>query len=119
VGREDLIRFYRQSDYLFLHLNDCAAFEKVLPSKIFEYAATNKPIIAGVSGFAGKFISDNVENAAVFKPCDHEDFLRKLKSLTNEGKKRDEFVKQYTSSFIMRQMAHDFMGINPQITPVK
>ena len=111
VGREELIRFYGQSDFLFLHLNDHAAFEKVLPSKIFEYAATGKPIIAGVSGFASKFISENVENAAVFKPCDHEDFLRKLKSLRNEEKKRDEFVKKYTSTFMMRQMAQDFMGI--------
>jgi len=111
VGREDLIRFYRQSDYLFLHLNDCAAFEKVLPSKIFEYAATGKPIIAGVSGFAGKFISENVENAAVFKPCDHEDFLSKFKSLRNEEKKRTEVVKQYSSRAIMRQMAQDVMGI--------
>jgi len=111
VGREELIRFYRQSDYLFLHLNDRVAFEKVLPSKIFEYAATGKPIIAGVSGFARKFVSANVENAVVFDSCDYEDFLRKLKLLRNEGKKRDEFVKQYTSTVIMRQMVQDFMGI--------
>jgi len=111
VEREDLIRFYRQSDYLFMHLNDCAAFEKVLPSKIFEYAATNKPIIAGVSGFARKFVSANVENAAVFDPCDPEDFLRKFKSLGNEGKKRDQFVKPNSSTVIMRQMAQDFMGV--------
>jgi len=119
VGREDLIQFYRQSDYLFLHLNDCAAFEKVLPSKIFEYAATGKPIIAGVSGFSGKFIRENVENAAVFKPCDQEDFLSKLKLLSSKGQDRDEFVRHNTSAFIMRQMARDFMGINdPQITRI-
>ncbi|MCD6225322.1 MAG: glycosyltransferase family 4 protein [Deltaproteobacteria bacterium] len=112
VGREDLIKFYRQSDYLFLHLNDCAAFEKVLPSKIFEYAATGKPIIAGVSGFAGKFIRENVENAAVFKPCDHEDFLSKFKLLNGERQYRNEFVRHNTSAFIMRQMARDFMGVN-------
>lgn len=112
VGREDLMQFYRQSDYLFLHLNDCAAFEKVLPSKIFEYAATGKPIIAGVSGFPGKFISENVENAAVFKPCDHKDFLSKFRSLGSERQDRGEFVRHNTSAFIMRQMARDFMGIN-------
>jgi len=94
VGREDLIKFYRQSDYLFLHLNDCAAFEKVLPSKIFEYAATNKPIIAGVSGFASKFVSEHIENATVFTPCDHEDFLSKFRSLSSEEQDRDEFIKK-------------------------
>lgn len=111
VGREDLIRFYRQSDYLFLHLNDCAAFEKVLPSKIFEYAATNKPIIAGVSGFASKFVSKHIENATVFTPCDHEDFLSKFRSLSSEEQDRSEFIKHNTSTFIMRQMAQDFMSI--------
>ncbi|MCD6274283.1 MAG: glycosyltransferase family 4 protein [Deltaproteobacteria bacterium] len=112
VGREDLIKFYKQSNYLFLHLNDCAAFEKVLPSKIFEYAAITKPIIAGVSGFARKFISDNIKNATVFKPCDHEDFLSKFRSLSTEEQNREEFVKQYNSSVIMRQMAQDFIDIN-------
>ena len=111
VGRKDLMRFYKQSDYLFLHLNDCAAFKKVLPSKIFEYAATSKPIIAGVSGFASKFVKEHVENAAVFTPCDHEDFLCKFKLLSSEEKKRNEFIKHNTSTFIMQQMAHDFMSV--------
>ena len=109
MGREELIQFYKRSDYLFLHLNDCAAFEKVLPSKIFEYAATNKPIIAGVSGFAKKFISDNIENAAVFKPCDYKDFFKKLRSLSSEGQDRCNFVRRNTSAFIMRQMTLDFI----------
>lgn len=109
VGREDLIQFYKQSDYLFLHLNDCVAFEKVLPSKIFEYAATGKPIIAGVNGFASEFVNEHIENAAVFNPCDHEDFLCKFRLLSSEEQKRDEFVKHHASTFIMQQMARDFM----------
>jgi len=109
VGREELMEFYRQSDYLFLHLNDCPAFEKVLPSKIFEYAATGKPIIAGVNGFAKKFLNKNVENSIVFNPCDAEDFMFKFKSLSCKEKAREEFVKQYTSTTIMQKMAADFM----------
>ena len=44
------------TDVLFLHLNDYSAFRKVIPSKIFEYAATGKPIVAGVSGYAAEFL---------------------------------------------------------------
>ena len=48
---------YDKASILFLHLNDYEAFYKVLPSKIFEYATTGKPIIAGVNGFAKDVIS--------------------------------------------------------------
>ena len=47
VSRDELRIFYDQSDFLFLHLNDYQAFRKVLPSKIFELATFNKPILAG------------------------------------------------------------------------
>jgi len=42
---EDLSPSYLvvDADVLFLHLNAYKAFEKVLPSKIFEYAATGRP----------------------------------------------------------------------------
>ena len=48
VSREKLIGYYNDSDFLLLHLNDLEAFKKVLPSKLFEYAAFDKPIVAGV-----------------------------------------------------------------------
>lgn len=114
VHREELLQFYKQSDYLFLHLNDCPAFEKVLPSKIFEYAATSKPIIAGVSGFSGKFIQKHIDNSVVFAPCDHEDFIRKYRSLSNKNVNRKEFVEEYTSTNIMRRMAQDFIEFTKQ-----
>ena len=50
MSRNKLIEAYREADILFLHLNDYDAFKKVLPSKLFEYAALGKPIWAGVSG---------------------------------------------------------------------
>ena len=52
--RPALLAAYSNADILFLHLNAHAAFEKVLPSKIFEYAATGKPIWAGVAGYAAR-----------------------------------------------------------------
>ena len=52
IERQQLIKEYQNADVLFLHLNDYPAFEKVLPSKIFEYAALGKPILAGVTAVA-------------------------------------------------------------------
>jgi len=86
VNREKLLEIYKNSDYLFLHLNDYDAFKKVLPSKIFEYAATNKFIIAGVSGYAREFMETHVSDMIVFDPCDADDFYRQFNILLTGGR---------------------------------
>ena len=57
MPREQLIEAYRAADVLLLHLGRQAAFERVLPSKLFEYAALGKPMLAGVGGYAARFIA--------------------------------------------------------------
>ena len=107
LSRADLIAEYRSADVLFLHLNDYDAFTRVLPSKIFEYAALGKPIWAGVAGFAADFIRTQVGNAAVFPPCDATAAIRALDTLTMGSTPRVEFVRQYARRDIMDRMAAD------------
>lgn len=109
VERRELIKLYKESDYLFLHLNDYEAFKKVLPSKIFEYAATGKPIIAGVSGYARRFLEANIDNAAVFEPCDADGFIEGLKQTTKGLTPRENFIDQFKRRNIMRRMADDVL----------
>jgi glycosyltransferase involved in cell wall biosynthesis len=61
VLRHKLFKEYKKADILFIHLNDADSFKKVLPSKIFEYAATGKPILAGVRGYPANFLKNNVK----------------------------------------------------------
>ena len=82
VNRKKLLEIYKNSDILFLHLNDYEAFKKVLPSKLFEYATTNKFIIAGVGGYAKEFIEQNITDAIVFVPCNVNDFYEKFKKFS-------------------------------------
>src|SRR5690606_26666824 len=70
VPRGELAELYGRADCLFLHLNNKPAFHRVLPSKVFEYAATGKPIVAGVPGYAAEFVNAEIANAAVFAPHD-------------------------------------------------
>lgn len=105
VNRAVLIKYYQSADVLFMHLNDYAAFEKVLPSKVFEYGALGKPILAGVSGFASKFVKDNVTNANVFYPCDAEAALIALTSLDFKDKERTNFIQKFKRENIMSDMA--------------
>jgi hypothetical protein len=100
LAREKLLAEYEKADILFLHLNDNNAFKKVLPSKIFEYAATKKPILAGVDGYAKKFIEKEIDNAQVFTPCDCSSALNAFSKLKLIDTKRDEFIQKYKRDII-------------------
>jgi glycosyltransferase involved in cell wall biosynthesis len=113
MSRTNLIAEYQGADVLFLHLNDYEAFTRVLPSKVFEYAALGKPIWAGVAGYAADFIRGQVTNAAVFPPCDADAALRALDTLVLRAAPREEFVRRYARRDIMRRMAKDIAAHLP------
>ena len=111
VSRDELRIFYNKSDFLFLHLNDYQAFRKVLPSKIFELATFNKPIIAGVAGFSAQFINKEVSNSFVFDPCDAIQLVEYLKSSkSNLTIDRHEFVNRFRRSKINKVMAESILS---------
>lgn len=111
VQRSILLSEYRQADVLFLHLNDHEAFKKVLPSKIFEYAALGKPVWAGVAGYAAEFIRQEVDNAAVFAPCDVDAAERSLATLRLADTPRPDFVARYRREALMQQLAADVRAV--------
>jgi glycosyltransferase involved in cell wall biosynthesis len=111
VPRAELISAYAAADVLFLHLGRHAAFENVLPSKLFEYAALGKPILAGVSGYAARFIREEIENAAVFAPCQVPAALIAFDSLRLTDRARPEFVAKYARANIARAMADDMLAL--------
>ncbi len=109
VKRHELVDAYRDADVLFLHLNDHDAFTRVLPSKIFEYAATGKPIWAGVRGYAAEFLGREVANAAIFAPCDAAAAEKTLRALDWRSTPRRDFVAKYSRDSISRTMAADIL----------
>ena len=113
VSRERLIEHYREADILFLHLNDHPAFTRVLPSKIFEYAVTGKPILAGVAGNSARFIHENVIGADVFAPCDAKGMTASLGRLLDGPRyiERADFRDRFSRRTIMRGMAEDILDL--------
>jgi len=109
VSRANLVEEYKKADVLFLHLNDHDAFKKVLPSKLFEYAAMGKPIWAGLSGFSSKFIESEISNCQVFLPTNALDAITKLDNLNLDVIPRNDFNKRFSRENIMRNMALDIM----------
>jgi glycosyltransferase involved in cell wall biosynthesis len=109
VGRAELIRVYQDADVLFMHLNDYEAFLKVLPSKVFEYAASGKPIWAGVAGYAASFVKQHVSNSAVFNPCDVDGAIKVFENLSLNTVPRSSFVDRFSRVNIMTEMATDIL----------
>lgn len=110
MSRDALIKEYMASAVLFMHLNDNDAFKKVLPSKLFEYAALGKPIWAGVSGYPARFLDEEVSNAAVFPPCDPEQAVKAFEQLEIRDNPRVAFVRRYAREPIMRAMATNLVA---------
>lgn len=113
VKRSDLMMLYDQSDYFFIHLNDYEAFKKVLPSKIFELGAYDKPIIAGVSGYAKQFIEENVTNSIVFHPGDVNTFVNSLSNYQYHREERTGFIKKFLRSNLNHDMASSILSYLP------
>jgi glycosyltransferase involved in cell wall biosynthesis len=75
-------------------------FKTVIPSKIFEASAMQKPTLLGVEGQAQKIIEGY--NAGVcYKPEDEVDFLYKLHKITNQ----DSYIDLQNGC---DKLAHDF-----------
>lgn len=75
-----------------------------------EYAATGKPIWAGVAGYSAEFIAQEVENAAIFEPCNIEQAIKSFYLLKIENIDRGSFVGRYTRKAISRAMAQDILA---------
>lgn len=111
VARKELINYYKESTFLFFHLNDLEAFKKVMPSKMFEYGAFDKPIIAGVGGYAAQFVEKNIPNHILFRPTDVDDFVKQMKAYTLKFERRDEFIKNFSRKSIDRKLAESIVGL--------
>jgi len=114
IERIKLIEYYENADILFLHLNDIPALHRVLPSKIFEYAAFNKPIVAGLSGYSEKFMNENIPYSILFKPGDVKGLVKSIlkadKLSFKDGDDNNCFVEKYSREYIMRNMAQHVLS---------
>ena len=109
MPRLELLKHYNDADILFLHLNEYKCFRKVLPSKIFEYATFNKPIIAGVDGYAKDFINSEINWAVTFPPCNSKECIKAIKNNLVDTSTIDnaDFKRKYNREDIMKTFVDD------------
>ena len=113
MPRAKLMSLYKKADILFLHLNDFNAVKKVIPSKIFEYAATGKPVLAGVSGFAADFLCKKVPGAFVFEPNNVGQMEKALEKLIVGPAYYDraDFIDQFMRDKVISKMANEILSL--------
>lgn len=117
VKRSALVKIYSDADILFLHLNDYKAFRKVIPSKIFEYAASGKPILAGVAGYMVEFIERELDGAEIFEPFDVNGAVKAISMLDLQQVCRKDFIIKYKRSTIMENFSNDIISVAKVIPP--
>lgn len=111
VDRETLITEYTKTDILFLHLNNYPAFEKVLPSKLFEYASINKPILAGLSGYSYSFAKNEISDCHLFSPTDINEAVKAFSEINFNIQPREGFIQKYDREKIMSLMAKEILQL--------
>jgi glycosyltransferase involved in cell wall biosynthesis len=110
MPRDNILEYYQKASYTLIHLNNNKAFKKVLPSKVFELAAINKPILAGVDGYASQFLAENVEDCLLFKPGDYNEAAKLIHSHQYRAIDRDLFKIRYSRRNINRRMAKSILS---------
>ena len=91
-------------------MNNHKAFEKVLPSKVFEYGALSRPVIAGVNGFAKNFIEKNIPYSIVFQPNNAEDFYAKFSNYQYQLPNSQLFIDKFKRDNINKEMAKSIIA---------
>ena len=114
VNRQKLLNYYRESDILFLHLAAIPAFARVLPSKLFEYAAMGKPIVAGIEGYSSEFVRDYIPYSLIFEPGQVDlcvECIIKSTCMTVKKSEMDNFINNFSRNTIMNSFATDLLKI--------
>ena len=80
------------------------AFERSLPSKVFEYAVMGKPIVAGLPGYSRTFVQKNIPHAVVFEPGNISDGVRSVER-AKEIRVIEEDITNFINKFSRKKLA--------------
>ena len=91
VPKHEVVRYLSLMDVALVNLKKSDTFKTVIPSKIFEAAALQKPILLGLEGEA-KGIIESFQAGTCFEPENEEELILKCQDILLE-KQYSEFQK--------------------------
>ena len=90
LSRSDLLDLYRESDILFAQLRDLQVMsEATLPSKVFEYLATGRPIVYAGSGITADLLR-NTDAAIIAEPENSESIRQAIAKIAGDSVLRED-----------------------------
>lgn len=118
VTKAEMVDYISITDVALVNLKKSDTFKTVIPSKIFENAAMQKPILLGVEG-ESQGIVEYYKAGLCFEPENEADFIEKLMTLrTNATFYEDcqEGCTQLATDFDRIRLAHVFYNLMCRIT---
>ncbi len=113
IKKEDVPRYLSICDVSLAPLKKSDTFKTVIPSKIFEASAMQKPTLLGVEGQAQEII-EKYNAGLYFEPENKDDFLEKIAILKNQ---KDAYIelqkgcKILAEDFNRKKLAFDMKRI--------
>jgi len=83
VPKHEVVRYLSLMDIALVNLKKSDTFKTVIPSKIFEAAALQKPILLGLEGET-KAIIDSFNAGTCFEPENEKEFILQCHAILNE-----------------------------------
>lgn len=102
------------SDISIVHLKRDKAFEKVIPSKLFESMAMGKPVILGVKGEAAKIINQSRSGVCI-EPENHFQMANAILALKRDvagyRKMSNAGMNYVRCNYDRRKLAQDYLNV--------
>lgn len=116
LPKKEIVNYLSIIDVALINLKKSELFRTVIPSKIFENAAMEIPILLGVEGESKEMI-EQFDAGLCYEPENEEDFIRKAKKIIQsdiyESKKKG--CKQLATAFDRKELAINMLSIVQQI----
>ena len=92
VPHEQVPALLAAADICLVPLRDVPLFSVVIPSKMFEYLAAGKPVVAAVTGEAAQILRE--AGASVVPPADSEALADAIRTLSADPQRRQAMGRQ-------------------------
>lgn len=112
VDKNEINRYISVIDIALVPLKKSDTFKTVIPSKIFESAAMNKPILLGVDGESRQII-EKYGAGEYFEPENEQDFVEKLNRIVRK-ENQEKYVQgcdQLSTDFDRKKLALQLLNI--------
>lgn len=111
VAKKEVVRYLSLMDVALVNLKKSDTFLTVIPSKIFEAAAMEKPILLGLEGETRKII-EKYQAGACFKPEDKSSFQKELIEIYKNKEKYLAYIqgcKRLAFDFDRKKIANQML----------